>query len=135
MEAYYGINTVGAVENFPISGVPIHAELISALGEVKKAALANMELGLAEKIGSAIIEAADEIIAGNLRSEFIVDSIQGGAGTSINMNMNEVLANRALEILGKQKAEYFYCNPNNHVNMSQSTNDAIRRRSASRLTV
>lgn len=126
-EAYYGINTVRAVENFPISGVPIHAELISALGEVKKAAaLANMELGLLpRKIGQAIVEAADEIIAGSLRSEFIVDSIQGGAGTSINMNMNEVLANRALELLGKQKAEYFYCNPNNHVNMSQSTNDAI----------
>jgi len=126
-EAYYGINTVRAVENFPISGVPIHAELISALGEVKKAAaLANMELGLLpKKIGQAIVEAADEIIAGSLRSEFIVDSIQGGAGTSINMNMNEVLANRALELLGKQKAEYFYCNPNNHVNMSQSTNDAI----------
>jgi len=126
-EAYYGINTVRAVENFPISGVPIHAELISALGEVKKAAaLANMELGLLpKKIGQAIVEAADEIIAGSLRSEFIVDSIQGGAGTSINMNMNEVLANRALELLGKQKAEYFHCNPNNHVNMSQSTNDAI----------
>lgn len=126
-EAYYGINTVRAVENFPISGVPIHAELISALGEVKKAAaLANMGLGLLpKKIGQAIVEAADEIIAGSLRSEFIVDSIQGGAGTSINMNMNEVLANRALELLGKQKAEYFYCNPNNHVNMSQSTNDAI----------
>lgn len=127
VEAYYGINTVRAVENFPISGVPIHAELITALGEVKKAAaLANMELGLLpKKIGHAIIEAAEEIISGNLRSEFIVDSIQGGAGTSINMNMNEVLANRALEIMGKQKAEYFYCNPNNHVNMSQSTNDAI----------
>ena len=101
-EAYYGINTVRAVENFPISGVPIHAELISALGEVKKAAaLANMELGLLpKKIGSAIIEAAEEIVSGNLRSEFIVDSIQGGAGTSINMNMNEVLANRAGETEG-----------------------------------
>ncbi|GAB6928431.1 aspartate ammonia-lyase [Paenibacillus sp. JCM 10914] len=125
--AYYGINTVRAVENFPISGVPIHPELISALGEVKKAtALANMELGwLPKNIGVAITEAADEVITGFLRSEFIVDSIQGGAGTSINMNMNEVLANRALEIMGKKKAEYFYCNPNNHVNMSQSTNDAI----------
>ncbi len=125
--AYYGINTVRAVENFPISGVPIHAELISALAEVKKAAaLANMQLSLLPKgIGKAIVEAAQEVIEGQFRSEFIVDSIQGGAGTSINMNMNEVLANRALELLGKGKAEYFYCNPNNHVNMSQSTNDAI----------
>ncbi|GAE06088.1 aspartate ammonia-lyase [Paenibacillus sp. JCM 10914] len=80
---------------------------------------------LPKNIGVAITEAADEVITGFLRSEFIVDSIQGGAGTSINMNMNEVLANRALEIMGKKKAEYFYCNPNNHVNMSQSTNDAI----------
>lgn len=127
LEAYYGINTVRAVENFPISGVPIHSELVTALAEVKKAAaVANMELGwLPKQIGSAITAAADEIIEGNLRSEFIVDSIQGGAGTSINMNMNEVLANRALELLGKQKGEYFHCNPNNHVNMSQSTNDAI----------
>lgn len=127
LEAYYGINTVRAVENFPISGVPIHSELITALAEVKKAAaIANMELGwLPKRIGNAISEAADEIIEGNLRSEFIVDSIQGGAGTSINMNMNEVLANRALELMGQQKGEYFHCSPNNHVNMSQSTNDAI----------
>ncbi|MBO2944343.1 aspartate ammonia-lyase [Paenibacillus sp. F411] len=126
-EAYYGINTVRAVENFPISGVPVHAELISALAEVKKAAaLSNMQLGLLpKKIGEAVITAADEIMAGQYRSEFIVDSIQGGAGTSINMNMNEVLANRALEHLGKSKGDYFHCSPNNHVNMSQSTNDAI----------
>ncbi|WP_262984100.1 lyase family protein [Paenibacillus ihbetae] len=126
-EAYYGINTVRAVGNFPISGVPIHAELISALGEVKKAGSPGQygARAVAEEDRPSHCEAADEIIAGSLRSEFIVDSIQGGAGTSINMNMNEVLANRALELLGKQKAEYFYCNPNNHVNMSQSTNDAI----------
>ncbi|NMO96441.1 aspartate ammonia-lyase [Paenibacillus lemnae] len=126
-QAYYGINTVRAIENFPISGVPIHPELITALADVKKAAaLANMQLGLLPKsIGQVIVQAAEEVLNGQFRSEFIVDSIQGGAGTSINMNMNEVLANRALEHLGKVKGDYFYCNPNNHVNMSQSTNDAI----------
>lgn len=126
-EAYYGIQTLRAVENFPITGVPVHAALVRALAQVKKAAArANMDVHLLNrKVGQAIVTAADEVIAGKFADQFIVDSIQGGAGTSINMNMNEVLANRALELLGKAKGEYFHCNPNNHVNMSQSTNDAI----------
>lgn len=126
-EAYYGIQTLRAVENFPITGVPVHATLVRALAEVKKAAArANIDVHLLNhKVGQAIIDASEEVIAGRLADQFIVDSIQGGAGTSINMNMNEVLANRALELLGKAKGEYFHCNPNNHVNMSQSTNDAI----------
>lgn len=125
--AYYGIQTLRAVENFPITGVPVHTELIVALAHVKKAAAkANSELKrLPNPIAQAIIQAAEEISRGQWLDQFIVDSIQGGAGTSINMNMNEVLANRALEIMGNPKGEYFHCNPNNHVNMSQSTNDAI----------
>ncbi|CAM3680402.1 aspartate ammonia-lyase [Marinicrinis lubricantis] len=126
-DAYYGIQTVRAVENFPISGVRIHQELIIALAEVKKAAaLANMDVHMLKRdIGEMIVKAADEIIAGKWLDQFIVDSIQGGAGTSINMNMNEVLANRVLELMGKSKGDYFHCSPNNHVNMSQSTNDTI----------
>jgi len=126
-EVYYGIQTLRAVENFPITGVPVHPELVIALAGVKKAAAqANMELKrLPAQIGQAIVQAADEIAQGRLSDQFIVDSIQGGAGTSINMNMNEVLANRALELMGHAKGDYFHCNPNNHVNMSQSTNDAI----------
>ncbi|SDS41655.1 aspartate ammonia-lyase [Paenibacillaceae bacterium GAS479] len=125
--AYYGIQTLRAVENFPITGVNIHRELLIALAHVKKAAAkANMDVHLlTTPIGEAIVQAADEVIEGKLLDQFIVDSIQGGAGTSINMNMNEVLANRALELLGHTKGDYFHCNPNNHVNMSQSTNDAI----------
>lgn len=126
-QAYYGIQTIRAVENFPITGVPVHRTLVKALAEVKKAAArANMEAHLLNRrVGEAIIQAAEETAEGKFEREFIVDSIQGGAGTSINMNMNEVLANRALELLGKQKGEYFHCSPNNHVNMSQSTNDVI----------
>jgi aspartate ammonia-lyase len=126
-QAYYGIQTMRAVENFPITGVPIHTELLAALAHVKKAAArANADLRLLPpKIAEAIIKAADEVTDGMLAEQFIVDSIQGGAGTSINMNMNEVLANRALEHLGHDKGDYFHCNPNNHVNMAQSTNDAI----------
>ncbi|MFC4303895.1 aspartate ammonia-lyase [Cohnella boryungensis] len=124
---YYGIQTLRAVENFPITGVPVHPELVIALARVKKsAAKANMELKrLPHQIGQAIIQASEEVAGGQLSDQFIVDSIQGGAGTSINMNMNEVLANRALEIRGLSKGDYFHCSPNNHVNMSQSTNDAI----------
>jgi aspartate ammonia-lyase len=124
---YYGIQTLRAVENFPITGVPVHPELVIALARVKKAAAqANMELKrLPHGIGQAIIQASEEVVEGQWADQFIVDSIQGGAGTSINMNMNEVLANRALEIMGHKKGDYFHCNPNNHVNMSQSTNDAI----------
>ncbi|MDF2924979.1 MAG: aspA [Paenibacillaceae bacterium] len=127
VEAYYGIQTIRAVENFPITGVPVHATLFKALAHVKKAcARANMEVHLLNhKVGQAVVEAAEAVIRGELADQFIVDSIQGGAGTSINMNMNEVLANRALELMGKAKGEYFHCSPNNHVNMSQSTNDVI----------
>ncbi|WP_438444434.1 aspartate ammonia-lyase [Gorillibacterium sp. sgz5001074] len=125
--AYYGIQTLRAVENFPITGVPVHGTLIRALAHVKKAAArANMDVHLLNhRVGGAIVEAAEEVADGGLAEQFIVDSIQGGAGTSINMNMNEVLANRALELLGKDKGDYFQCSPNNHVNMSQSTNDVI----------
>lgn len=126
-DAYYGIQTVRAQENFPITGIPVQKELVLALAEVKKAAaLSNMQTGmLAEPIGKAIVKAADEVIQGEHLQSFIVDSIQGGAGTSINMNMNEVLANRALEIVGREKGDYNYVSPNTHVNMSQSTNDTI----------
>jgi aspartate ammonia-lyase len=126
-EAYYGIQTLRALENFPITGIAIEKELVIALAEVKKAAaLANMDLKLlTSEIGGAIVEAANEVIGGNHAHQFMVDSIQGGAGTSINMNMNEVLANRALELLERKKGEYFYCSPNTHVNMSQSTNDTV----------
>lgn len=126
-ERYYGIHTLRAIENFPITGIPIEETLVFALAQVKKAAAkANVQAGLlAPEIGEAIVAAADEVIGGEHLGEFVVDAIQGGAGTSINMNMNEVLANRALELLGQQKGEYAYCNPNNDVNMSQSTNDAV----------
>ncbi|WP_332632629.1 aspartate ammonia-lyase [Halalkalibacter flavus] len=126
-QSYYGIQTLRAVENFPISGIHIHKEIIFALAEVKKAsALANIEIGMLKpSIGANIVEAAEEITNDQLSEEFIVDSIQGGAGTSINMNMNEVIANRALELMGRSKGEYFYCSPNTHVNMSQSTNDTV----------
>ena len=127
-DTYYGIQTYRAVENFPISGVSIASfpELIKALGLVKKAsAIANMQFGvLPREIGDAICAACDEIIEGKLHDQFPVDCIQGGAGTSTNMNANEVIANRALELLGHKKGEYKYCHPNNHVNLSQSTNDA-----------
>lgn len=127
-EYYYGVQTLRALENFNISGVTLdfYPLLIEALAMVKKAAaLANYDLGLLPKdITDAIVKACDEIINGKLHSHFVVDMIQGGAGTSTNMNVNEVIANRALEILGHEKGEYKYCHPNNHVNLSQSTNDA-----------
>ncbi|ANB55842.1 aspartate ammonia-lyase [Anoxybacillus sp. B7M1] len=125
--AYYGIQTMRAVENFPITGYRIHPSLIEAIAIVKMAAAqANMEIGqLSPRIGQAIAEAAQEIIAGKWHDQFIVDPIQGGAGTSINMNANEVIANRALELLGERKGNYQVISPNNHVNMSQSTNDAF----------
>jgi len=125
--AYYGIQTVRAKENFPITGYPPHADLIKAFGYVKKAAAkANAKVGVLNKgIAKAIMEAADDVIEGKLNDEFIVDSIQGGAGTSFNMNANEVIANRAIEILGGKKGEYIKVSPNTHVNMAQSTNDAF----------
>jgi aspartate ammonia-lyase len=127
VNAYYGVQTMRAVENFPITGYRIHEALIVAMAMVKKAAaLANMETGqLNPRLGNAIVQAAQEIIDGKLHDQFIVDPIQGGAGTSINMNTNEVIANRGLEILGEKKGDYFQLSPNTHVNMAQSTNDAF----------
>ncbi|QUG82545.1 aspartate ammonia-lyase [Bacillus nitratireducens] len=125
--AYYGVQTLRAVENFPITGYRIHPSLITAMAIVKKAAaLANIDTGyLAKDIGQEIVEAAQEIIDGKFHDQFIVDPIQGGAGTSINMNTNEVIANRALERMGYEKGEYAKISPNTHVNMAQSTNDAF----------
>lgn len=126
-DVYYGIQTLRAAENFPITGYKIHEEMIKALAVVKKAAaLANMETKrLYKGLGDAIVQAADEIIEGKLHDQFIVDPIQGGAGTSMNMNANEVIGNRALELLGHNKGEYIHLSPNTHVNMSQSTNDVF----------
>jgi aspartate ammonia-lyase len=126
-DAYYGVQTLRGSENFPITGYHIHPALIRAMGIVKKAAaLANRDTGhLDPKLASAIAEAADDVIAGKLDQWFIVDPIQGGAGTSINMNTNEVIANRALELLGHPKGSYTVVSPNSHVNMAQSTNDAF----------
>ena len=126
-DVYYGIQTLRASENFPITGYKIHEEMINALAIVKKAAaLANMDVKrLYEGIGQAIVQAADEIIEGKLHDQFIVDPIQGGAGTSMNMNANEVIGNRALEIMGHKKGDYIHLSPNTHVNMSQSTNDVF----------
>lgn len=126
-DAYYGVQTMRAIENFPITGYRIHPELIKSLGIVKKAAaLANMEIGMLQKeIGQYIIQACDEVISGKWNDQFIVDPIQGGAGTSINMNTNEVIANRALELMGEEKGNYKLISPNSHINMSQSTNDAF----------
>lgn len=126
-DAYYGIQTLRAVENFPITGYRVHKELIKAMGIVKKAAaLANMEVGrLYKGLGEVVVKAADEIIKGQWHDQFIVDPIQGGAGTSLNMNANEVIANRGLELLGHAKGDYKHLSPNSHVNMAQSTNDAF----------
>ena len=126
-DSYYGIQTLRAVENFPMTGIPIaqYASLVNALAAVKEAAAsANEELGLLQpEIAEAIRSACREIRAGSLHNEFVVDVIQGGAGTSTNMNANEVIANRALELLEHRRGEYHVVHPNNHVNLSQSTND------------
>jgi aspartate ammonia-lyase len=126
-DAYWGVHTARAVENFPISGTPVSAmpALIRAFGFVKKAAArANAELGaLDRRRAGAIILACDELVAGRAHDQFIVDVIQGGAGTSTNMNANEVIANLALEKLGFEKGRYDVLHPNDHVNASQSTND------------
>lgn len=126
-DAYWGVHTARAVENFPISGVPIghYRSLIKGLAFVKEAATeANFALGeLPESIYKPIIQACQDVASGSLDSEFVVDAIQGGAGTSTNMNANEVIANRALEIAGFKKGEYEHIHPLNHVNKSQSTND------------
>lgn len=127
-EAYYGIQTLRAAENFNISGITLNffPSIIEAFSMVKEAAAeANSELGLLdEKIKDAIVLACRELQNGKYQNQFVVDMIQGGAGTSTNMNANEVIANRALEILGHEKGAYIFCHPNNHVNMAQSTNDA-----------
>ena len=126
-DVYYGVQSLRAAENFPITGLRMHPELIRSLACIKKAAaLANREAGLLDvSRAGAIVRACDEILAGRLREQFIVDPIQGGAGTSINMNANEVIANRAIELLGGVKGDYALVNPNDHVNCGQSTNDVI----------
>ncbi|MGA1849148.1 MAG: aspartate ammonia-lyase [Thermoplasmatota archaeon] len=126
-DAYYGIQTLRAVSNFPVSGLTNHPYLIDAYASIKEAAaLANMEVGwLPREIGTAIVQAAREVRTGNLRDQFLVDRFQAGAGTSTNMNTNEVIANRALEILGYAKGRYDLISPNDHVNMAQSTNDTF----------
>jgi aspartate ammonia-lyase len=127
-EYYYGVQTLRALENFNISGIRLNffPVLIEAFATVKMAAArANHELGILEEpIKEAIVKACEEIRNKRLHEHFTVDMIQGGAGTSTNMNANEVIANRALEILGHERGEYKYCHPNNHVNLSQSTNDS-----------
>ncbi|MBB2148900.1 aspartate ammonia-lyase [Pedobacter gandavensis] len=127
-DCYYGVQTMRAKENFDITGIPIGSEplFIQAFGHVKKAAaLANRDLGILDaKKAEAIVYACDRLIAGEFTDQFISDLIQGGAGTSTNMNANEVIANLGLEYLGYKKGEYIHLHPNNHVNLSQSTNDA-----------
>jgi aspartate ammonia-lyase len=125
--AYYGIQTLRAAENFPITGLKVQDELITAIAIVKKAAAeANMATGQLPAItGQVIVKAAEEIIEGRWHDQFIVDPIQGGAGTSLNMNANEVIANRAIELLGGSKGDYSLVSPNTHVNQSQSTNDVF----------
>jgi aspartate ammonia-lyase len=126
-DAYYGIQTQRAAQNFPISGLRAPAELVTATVLVKKAAAeANVALGrLDPRVGDAIARAADEVLEGRLREQFVVDVYQAGAGTSHNMNTNEVLANRAAELLGEPRGTYRVVHPNDHVNMGQSTNDTF----------
>lgn len=127
-DVYYGIQTLRAIENFHITGIQMKSEpiFVQALGYVKKAAAqANADLGALDKgIADAIVKASDRLINGEFLDQFPTDLIQGGAGTSVNMNANEVIANVALEMMGKEKGHYDFCHPNNHVNCSQSTNDA-----------
>ncbi len=126
-DAYYGSWTQRAIENFPVSGLRISGKFIRAYVIVKRsAALANMRIGkLDGKIGSSIVKACDEMLSGKLLDQFVVDVFQAGAGTSTNMNVNEVIANRAIEILGGRKGDYNIVHPNDHANMSQSTNDTF----------
>ena len=126
-DAYYGIQTLRAVENFPVSGLKAPTVFIYAYVMVKKAAaVANMQVGwLDKKIGNAVVKACDEVLAGKLLDQFVVDVFQAGAGTSFNMNVNEVLANRALELLGKERGDYRSISSNDTVNMAQSTNDTF----------
>lgn len=126
-DAYYGVQSLRAAENFRITGLTMHPEIINSIAEIKKAsAITNAEIGLLDKkIADAIVKACDEIAAGEFHDAFIVDPIQGGAGTSLNMNANEVIANRAIELLGGEKGDYTLVNPNDHVNCGQSTNDVF----------
>jgi len=126
-DAYYGVQTARAWENFNITRHPLHPEFIVSIAEVKKAAaMTNAQVGsLDEKRANAIMAACDEIIEGKFHDQFIVDQIQGGAGTSFNMNANEVIANRAIEIMGGKIGSYVLCHPNDHVNCAQSTNDVF----------
>jgi len=126
-EAYYGAQTARALHNFPISGLKPHPAFVWATVVIKRcAAKANMSTGrLPSEIGNVIVAAADEVLAGELADQFVVDPFQAGAGTSHNMNVNEVLANRALEMLGRQRGDFSTLHPNDHVNMAQSTNDVI----------
>ena len=127
VEAYYGVQSLRGAENFRITGQRLRKEFIESMAEIKKAcALCNFAVGeLDEKIKDAICQACDEILEGKFHDQFICDSIQGGAGTTANMNANEVIANRAIEILGGQKGDYSIVHPNDHVNRAQSTNDVI----------
>ena len=134
-DAYYGVQALRAKMNFPITGTKLHPTFLRNLAQVKKAAaITNYNAGLLKKdISDAILQACDEVLDGKWADQFIVDAIQGGAGTSANMNMNEVLANRAGELLGDTKGSYRLVHPNDHVNMAQSTNDVIP--TAGKLTV
>ena len=129
-ESYYGVQSLRASMNFQITNKRVSKELIVSLAEVKKAAaITNRDAELLDStIANAIINACEEIICGKLHEEFIVDPIQGGAGTSANMNANEVIANRAIELLGGTKGNYDIIHPNDHVNMAQSTNDVFQPR-------
>ncbi|WP_130870627.1 aspartate ammonia-lyase [Intestinimonas massiliensis (ex Afouda et al. 2020)] len=126
-DVYYGVQSLRAAENFHITGLSMHPEIINSIAEIKKAsAITNYEIGLLDKrVADAIVKACEEIAEGKLHEEFIVDPIQGGAGTSLNMNANEVIANRAIELLGGEKGDYTLVNPNDHVNYGQSTNDVF----------
>ncbi|MFQ5777991.1 MAG: aspartate ammonia-lyase [Terriglobia bacterium] len=126
-DVYYGIQTQRAVENYPISGYRAHPMLIRAMGMIKKAAAqANRKLGLLdERRAGAIVAASEEVMAGKLNEQFVVDVYQAGAGVSFHMNTNEVIANRASEILGGHRGDYSLCHPNDHVNFGQSTNDVF----------
>jgi len=126
-DAYYGVQSLRGCENFQITGQHLRPEFIESLAQIKKAcAICNHSIGkLSTEIKDAICQACDEIIAGKLHDQFICDPIQGGAGTTANMNANEVIANRAIELLGGQKGDYTIVHPNDHVNCAQSTNDVI----------
>ena len=127
VDAYYGVQSLRGMENFQITGQRMRPEFIESLAEIKKAcAICNLAIGeLDVNIAEAIFQVCDEIMEGKLHDQFICDPIQGGAGTTANMNANEVIANRAIEILGGTKGDYSIVHPNDHVNRAQSTNDVI----------